>query len=437
METNVEFYPVVKGFRLQVRICYDGKYADISLGEKVNDYEIDKIRKCVSRKCNRKKELESKINESISVLSEIFDTYVNKCIKFTVFDLKDTYKKRMKKPFKIDEETLIFKAFERKIESCLNNKRIKGESVRVSTNTAKGYHSTMTRLKAYCELVNIDTENLSFSDLNYRFTSGFVEYVKKYDREKGRKGTLATHLKNFRHIVNTAIRNKVFGADKEILADLPRLSVMGEVKNYVLTVAQVMTVINFPAANEKEQLFIDLFAFSYYGCGIAPVDISYLKMGDIIKNEIVIGRWKMVGGLGGEKIQKIYYSDELKEVVRKYNKKAINGFLFPIIDKCDSIAETDKKIDCFFQRVNRFYQKILPALREKDESFPSFTFYDARHAHITHCYEAGVPPHIIASGAGNSVIMQNKRYLHPTEEGRVDAYNKIQEYRNMKMGLMV
>ena len=95
-----------------------------------------------------------------------------------------------------------------------------------------------------------------------------------------------------------------------------------------------------------------------------------------------------------------------------------------------------KKIDCFFQRVNRFYQKILPALREKDESFPSFTFYDARHAHITHCYEAGVPPHIIASGAGNSVIMQNKRYLHPTEEGRVDAYNKIQEYRNMKMGLM-
>ncbi|WP_455620889.1 tyrosine-type recombinase/integrase [Parabacteroides sp.] len=435
MEANIELYPVAKENRLQVRIGYNGKYADISLGEKVNDYDIDKNRKCVSRKCNRKKEFETKINETISVLEDIFDSFVKKRIEFSASDIKNTYKKRIQNPLKIDEETLFFKAFEQKIESCMNNKRIKGESVRVSSNTAKGYRSTMTRFKAYCSMVGIDPENVTFSDLNYQFMSGFVEYVKKYDLEKGRKGTLATHLKNFRHIVNTAIRNKVLGADKDILENLPRLSVAGEVKDYTLTVSQVMAIINYPAENEAEQMYIDLFAFSYFGCGIANIDISYLRMSDIVNNEIIISRWKTIGGFGGVKgiEQRIVYSSELKVIAEKYCKMATNDFMFPIIDKCKDLKDADNKIALFFQRANRFYKKILPKLREKDPLFPTFTFYDARHAYITHCYEANVPPHITASGAGNSVSMQNKRYLHTTQQSRLDGHNRMQEYRLEQM----
>lgn len=435
MEAKIELYPVVKENRLQVRIGYNGKYADISLGEKVNDYDIDKNRKCVSRKCNRKKELESKINETISVLEDILDSYVKKCIKFSVFDIKNTYKKRIQNPLKIDEETLFFKAFERKIESCLNNKRIKGESVRVSANTAASYRSTITRLKAYCSMAGIDIDSLTFADLDHRFMSGFIEYVKKYDREKGLKGTLATHLKNFRHIVNTAIKNKVLGADKDILADLPRLSVMGEVKSYVLTVTQVMAIINYWVERKEDQIYIDMFAFSYFGCGIASIDISYLKTSNIVKKEIVLTRWKTIGGFK-ENQQNIPYSHELKAIVAKYKTVTLNGFLFPIIDKSNDEIEIDKEIARFFQSANRFYKKILPELRKVDSSFPAFTFYDARHAFITHSYEAGVPPHITASGAGNSVTTQNKRYLHPTEQSRMDGYNRIQEYRNKQMNAL-
>lgn len=426
----MEIYPTDKEGYLYLRIAINGDCKDVPTKKRVLKGEIDNKNRCVSRRGYRKNELEQIIVPIKTCLESIAQSWIENDIVFSAQKLKDEYKKRTKNIGGVDESTLVSKAFDQKIESCIQKKREKNGSVRSSKGTAGGYKSCRTRLIGFCNEINISWENLTFSNITGNFLKGFIDYNEKFDKEKGNLGTVACNVKCFKAIFHEAQRNSVPGINNDAWNNIPCYSLSREQNHTILTVSQIDMLAAYrpkpmkrgrKVSLDKYQLYIDMFLFSYYAGGIASVDFSYLQYSDIRKDKIVVSRWKTIGGFR-EKKQDIDIVPEIIELIEKYRGKTINGFVFPIIDKCD-LDKQESYATKFRVYANNYLARVC-----KELGLPKVTLYAARHTYATHSIIAGCRLMDVACTMGNTAKMIEKHYYERTEEARKENLSKWINY---------
>jgi hypothetical protein len=429
---NVEIYPTDKGGYMYLRIAQNGRCKDVPTGKKVYKGEIDNKNRCVFRRSDRKNELEQIIAPIKTCLESIAQAWIENGIVFSAQELKDEYKKRTKNNDGVDESTLVSKAFELKIKSCIEKKRVKSGCVRSSRGTAGAYQSCRTRLACFCDEKNISWDKLMFENITERFLKDFITYNERYDGEKGNIGTVACNIKCFKAIFHEAQRNSVPGVNSAAWDNIPRYSLSREQNHTVLTVSQIDMLTAYRpkpmkrgrrVSLDRYQLYIDMFLFSYYAGGLASVDFSYFKYEDIYDNKIVLSRWKTIGGFR-EKKQDIDIIPEITELIEKYRGKASNGFVFPIIDKCDS-SKQESCATKFRVYANKYLARVC-----KELGLPKVTLYAARHTYATHSIISGCRTIDVAITMGNTVKMIEKHYYERTEEARKENANRLNNYRN-------
>lgn len=121
----MEIYPTDKEGYLYLRIAINGDCKDVPTKKRVLKGEIDNKNRCVSRRGYRKNELEQIIVPIKTCLESIAQSWIENDIVFSAQKLKDEYKKRTKNIGGVDESTLVSKAFDKKIESCIQKKEKK------------------------------------------------------------------------------------------------------------------------------------------------------------------------------------------------------------------------------------------------------------------------------------------------------------------------
>ncbi|WP_303141389.1 tyrosine-type recombinase/integrase [uncultured Parabacteroides sp.] len=433
---EVKLYPTQKSGRLYVRISYQGVYKDIPTDKYVFQHDIDKSCKWISNKSKNKRELENTIKPIISQCQDVIENLEERSINFTAQLIKDEYYARIGGT--VDKTSLIINGINQKINELVNKKRFRNGRCRTSFNTSKIYGTLKNQFISFCQYINRDVNTFSCAQLDNKILQEFFLFLKKHDERKKNKGTAHVLIGKFKSIFREMKNNGNTCINLDLWDNLPAPSKEVSRDLIVLSVFQMYQIINYTPQTTRNgkkanlflrQLYLDAFAFSYFCNGVAPVDLIYLKRSDIVNGKINPERWKTSGGKK-EQRQTVILKPEALKIIEKYSKISKNDFIFPIIDKYDTVEEQEY-FEVYFTQNTSLYIKSLC----KKLGFPVVSFYGARHAFATHAINAGIDAVRLALMMGTSVDMIKKTYFRYTDEQKELDNQMIMEYQRKQLEL--
>lgn len=103
---------------------------------------------------------------------------------------------------------------------------------------------------------------------------------------------------------------------------------------------------------KKEQLYLDLFLFSYYAGGMSAIDVCLLTRNQIKGDIIIYDRTKY------DKQARVIVIDKAAEIIERYRGEAYMNYVFPTIKRCNP---TQSKL---YGRVKRINEKVNETLQK-------------------------------------------------------------------------
>ncbi len=144
---------------------------------------------------------------------------------------------------------------------------------------------------------------------------------------------------------------------------------------------------------KKEQLYLDLFLFSYYTGGMSAIDVCLLTRDQIKDDQIIYERTKY------DKQARVIIIDKAAEIIERYRNEAYMNYVFPTIKRYNL---TQSKL---YGRVKRINEKVNETLREICDHCgikSRVTWGTARSSYISKMIDEGFHPLQVAELAGNS-----------------------------------
>lgn len=84
---------------------------------------------------------------------------------------------------------------------------------------------------------------------------------------------------------------------------------------------------------KKEQLYLDLFLFSYYAGGMSAIDVCLLTHNQIKDDMIIYDRTKY------NKQARVIIIDKAAEIIERYRTEAYMNYVFPTIKRCNPLNQ--------------------------------------------------------------------------------------------------
>ena len=145
--------------------------------------------------------------------------------------------------------------------------------------------------------------------------------------------------------------------------------------------------------SSKEQLYLDLFLFSYYAGGMSAIDVCLLTRNQIKDDLIIYDRTKY------DKQARVIIIDKAAEIIERYRTEADMNYVFPTIKRCNP---TQQKL---YGRVKRINEKVNQTLQKICDHYGiklRITWGTARSSYISKMIDEGFHPLQVAELAGNS-----------------------------------
>ncbi len=370
---------------LMICVSKNGKRTYKSLGISINPIHWDFDKNKPKRNCPDKEQIEKLIIEKLKAFNQ------------TILDLNATQKEytsdslinRVEKPFKLKTVKDIF---HEQIEFLETSKR-------------KRYaESCMT---VYNSLTEFNTHlNIYFSDID-------TIWLKKYEawlRNKNlAENTIGIRFRTLRVMYNVAIEEKCVNPQLYPFRSYKVSKLHKETAKRALTKSDIKRIINYEASNEREQLSLDIFIFSYLMGGINFVDIASLTKDNIINNQLVYTRKKT------NKLIKLPIHPTVYELFEKYHNPE-NPYLFPILFAYHRTEQQKAN------RIHKIIGKTNKDLKEIGESLKlpiMLTTYVARHSFATVLKRSGVKTSVISESLGHSSEKVTQYYLDSFENDKL------------------
>nr|WP_319572021.1 site-specific integrase [uncultured Draconibacterium sp.] len=270
------------------------------------------------------------------------------------------------------------------------------------------YKSKRMRYAESCKLVYNSLIRFN-KHLNIYFSEIDPNWLRKYEKWLQAQGlavnTIGIRFRTLRTIYNYAITEKHVSSEHYPFKAFRVSKFQQATAKRSLTKTNIDKVINFKTSNQRKQLAIDIFTFSYLMAGINFVDIANLTSETIFDTRLIYTR-KKTG-----KLIKIPLHAKAVELIEKYYNPE-NNYLFPILF---NYHQTDQ------QKANRIHKvitKVNKQLKEvgKELDLPiDLTTYVARHSFATVLKRAGVSTSLISESLGHSSEKVTQFYLDSFE----------------------
>ena len=297
------------------------------------------------------------------------------------------------------------------METKKNTKRLKNGQVVTCQSTSKTYLDVKNTLTRFIkEKYNREFSTYYFEDINEQFLYDYVFYLKKKGREKKRPnasrvpGRLKTFCGVFYYAGQKGIPNtdfKLFDCVRLYMKDNER-----EPQTIPVEVMEKIEVLDRCELSEEEEFHLDLFLFSYYVGGIAPINMAYLVW-DSLKDGIWVYEKMKVS-----KIARMLHTNKAKQIIRKYRKRCHDNYVLPIYSE-EQATESQRqyKITNLSHEVCTTLEKIAKMVGYKGE----IGWYSARGTFITMMMKKGYEAPEIAIMAGNSAATIYRDYFKPKD----------------------
>lgn len=370
---------------LMICVSKNGKRTYKSLGISINPIHWDFDKNKPKRNCPDKEQIERLIIEKLKVFNE------------TILELNATQKEytsnslinRVEKPFKLKTVEIIFNEQINILEKAQNF-----GSLHLYKYTCKSLKTFNSHLNFY------------FSDIDTVWLKKFENWLRNKNLSDNSIGII---YRTLRTVYNIAIEEKCVNPQLYPFRSYKVSKLHKETAKRALTKSDIKRIINYEASNEREQLSLDIFIFSYLMGGINFVDIASLTKDNIINNQLVYTRKKT------NKLIKLPIHPTVYELFEKYHNPE-NPYLFPILF---AYHKTEQ------QKANRVHKiigktnKDLKAIGEALNLPIKLTTYVARHSFATVLKRSGVKTSVISESLGHSSEKVTQYYLDSFENDKL------------------
>lgn len=294
-------------------------------------------------------------------------------------------------------------------EKFKNKKRIKNGQIIESIPNAKKYDQIRRVLQAFTkEKYNRALSTYYFKDITETFLLDFAFSIKEQGLKNGNRAGLTSKLRLLRAICNAAVKEGMYGASIEIFNCLGNDIKIPETTSKAVADTTIAKIENIDRTlfTKKEQMYLDLFLFSYYTGGMANIDVCYLTWDSIQEDKIVYERIKF------PKTAKPILLQKAKVILDKYRGTGVGNFVFPIFTvKHVTSKQKHKRASKVTEKANKAIAKACRLLHIEEH----ITWYAARGSFISKMVDAGNNPYIVAEMAGNSPMTIYKHYYKNTK----------------------
>lgn len=265
----------------------------------------------------------------------------------------------------------------------------------------------------------INGKALNFIDITPAWLKRFETWVKKENKSRS---TAGIYVRNIRVIFNIAIKVHKVKADYPFTEHKPK-SASG--RKTALTAHQISLIANYKTEHPLEQLYRDIFMFSFLANGMNLSDIARLKYSNIIDGEIVFVREKTKNEESDETKLHVQISKNMQSIIDRHGNKSVgfDSYIFPILKPGSDEKKNYAGIKQLTKQVNKYVRQIAKSVGINED----VTSYVARHSWSTIAKNSGTSIEFISEALGHSSVIVTKRYLKSFERStRIEHSEKME-----------
>lgn len=281
-------------------------------------------------------------------------------------------------------------------EKFANQERYKNGRVLLSLSTSRKYQYLNTSLKQFTlSKYHRDFRKYRFRDLTEKFLQDFVVWVQIKAAKNGNTGDVSNKLRKLKAVCLYAKEQGVYNVNLSAFSSFkeklkPRITTP---KGVSPEVTQQIESFDRMLLTKKEQLYLDLFLFSYYAGGMSAIDVCLLTRDQIKGDQIIYERTKY------DKQARIIIIDKAAEIIERYRTEAYMNYVFPTIKRCNP---TQQKLYGRVKRINEKVNQTLQKICDHCGIKSRVTWRTARSSYISKMIDEGFHPLQVAELAGNS-----------------------------------
>ena len=294
-----------------------------------------------------------------------------------------------------------------------NQERYKNGRVLKSLSTSRKYRYLNTSLKQFTQSkYHRDFTKYQFRDLTEKYLQDFVVWIQVRASKNGNSSDVSGKLRKLKAVCLYAkeqgvynINLNAFGSFKEKLKH--RISTPKGVPPEVI---QQIESFDRMLLTKKEQLYLDLFLFSYYPGGMSAIDVCLLTRDQIKGDQIIYERTKY------DKQARVIIIDKVAEIIERYRSEAYMSYVFSTIKRYNL---TQSKL---YGRVKRINEKVNETLRKICNHCgikSRVTWGTARSSYISKMIDEGFHPLQVAELAGNSPQTIYRHYYTISDKEKI------------------
>lgn len=237
--------------------------------------------------------------------------------------------------------------------------------------------------------------------------------------------TIGKYARHLRAVFNLAIDRKFISRDLYPFGKYHYVPPVSRKRKHALSKEALQLLLSYEPGTVKEQLYLDLFFFSFYGNGLNLKDVATLRYRDMSKYHIIKRREKTKNN-GVQEPIKIYLMQEIIDIIdRQGNKdRSLDNYIFPLLDKewdSQQIFDELKKLRSAISRTLSSIGKVLGI----EGRIPHGT---SRHCFANALKQAGAPTELISETIGHSSVAVTKHYTSDFEEAGITYQAYLLKY---------
>jgi integrase/recombinase XerD len=270
-------------------------------------------------------------------------------------------------------------------------------------SSAVAYHCSYVSLKSFKGNVYL-----------LEVTPAFLQAYEKFAFKGGlSKTTIGIYLRPLRAVFNEVIERGLLSRETAYPFGRRKYQIPAAKKvKRALDLQDVEKIYHYQCAreNSSEQMARDFWLFSYFGNGMNPKDIAFLRWKNLCGDYLTFERAKTERSLRRDPILiTIYVNDEMKAVIDRWGNKdhAPDNYIFPILQKGLSDLRVYDRIQNFVSLINYWMKEILLNLGIDKKA----TTYVARHTFSTVLKRSGASTEAIQEALGHTDIKTTEAYL--------------------------
>ncbi len=371
-------------YPVKLRIIHNRQHKDYSIGVDLTEEEFEQACKSVPPKHLRN---EATVMQNVEVKARLI---LSKLAVFTFQKFETEFNGQTK------DAADIFPFFDDYIQDLKAEGRIK---------TAISYQTAANAFKKF-----VGNKKLHLLDI----TSSFLKKFQEFQVGEGKSiTTVGIYIRTLRAIYNHCIAKGVIKKDTDYPFGRGKYIIpTGKNIKKALQIDEIKKIYEFPLeSGSYAERARDMWIFSFFCNGINFKDLAFLKYKNIDGDMIRFVREKTKRtSQSDQKIISCHLSPKAKEILERWqtgDNSDKEAFVFPILEKSDSLERIEAKVAQFIKNTNNNMKVICGQLGIEQ----NVTTYSSRHSAATIMKNSGASIYSIQEAMGHSTPIVTQKYL--------------------------